>query len=61
VPNNGDGLPYTTTSVVWGVDPSDAGNTPSPSSLTLGTNYTWTITVLDSNGNQATTTASYTP
>jgi len=61
VPGNANGLPYTTTSLTWGTDPTDAGNTPSPSSLTLGTNYSWQITVQDTNGNQAATQVNYQP
>ena len=61
VPGDANGLPYTTTSLVWGVDPTDSGNTPSVSSLTLGTNYSWAIQVIDTYGNVAETQASYTP
>jgi len=61
VPGNANGLPYSTTSLAWGVDPTDSGNTPSVGSLTSGTNYSWTIGVVDSNGNQADTQANYTP
>jgi len=61
VPGNANGLPYTTTSLTWGIDPTYSANTPSPSSLTLGANYSWSITVEDTNGNTGITQASYTP
>ena len=55
VPGNANGLPYTTTSLAWGIDPTSSGNTPSVGSLTLATDYTWDVNVVDVNGNQATT------
>jgi hypothetical protein len=58
VPNNGALVPGTT-SVTWGVDPTDSTNIPP--SLTLGTNYSWSVTVQDSNYNQATTVVNYQP
>jgi hypothetical protein len=61
VPDNANGLPYTTTSLTWDVDPTDSSNTPSESSLTVGTNYSWSISVLDVNGNSATTIVNYQP
>jgi hypothetical protein len=61
VPSNGNGLPYTTTSLTWPVDPTNASNTPSVSNLTVGTNYSWTLTVQDSFGNQANNQVNYTP
>jgi hypothetical protein len=61
VPGNANGLPYTTTSLVWGVDPTDSTNTPSVTSLTTGTEYYWNIEVTDSYGNQAITQADYKP
>jgi len=61
VPGNSTGLPYTTTSLTWGVDPTDSSNKPSPSSLTAGTTYDWSITVQDPYYNSATTIVSYTP
>lgn len=61
VPNNGNGLPYAMTSLTWGVDPSDPSNTPSVSSLSPGTTYSWAVTVEDSYGNQAIETVSYDP
>jgi hypothetical protein len=61
VPGNANGLPYSTTSLVWNVDPTSAGNTASVSSLTLGTNYSWNVSVVDSNGNQAIAQANYNP
>jgi hypothetical protein len=61
VPGNANGLPYSPTTLVWGVDPTESSNTPSVSSLTSGTNYSWSIGVTDGNGNEAITQASYTP
>jgi hypothetical protein len=61
VPGNGNGLPPGTSSLTWGVDPTDSSNLPSPSSLTTGTTYNWTVTVQDSNYNWAATTVSYDP
>jgi hypothetical protein len=37
----------------WGVDPTDSGNTPSPSSLSAGGSYEWTMRTQDSYGNTA--------
>jgi hypothetical protein len=55
-------LPYTTTSLTWGVDPTaPLGNAPSVSALTLGTNYTWQIGIFDNNGNEAITQVNYQP
>jgi hypothetical protein len=56
-----NGLLYTTTSLVWGVDPTNSANTPSVSSLTTNTTYTWSIGVLDSYGNTAVQQVSYEP
>jgi hypothetical protein len=61
VPGNADGLPYTTTSLVWGTDPTNAGNTPSVGSLTVGSNYLWAVIVVDANNNQAITQVNYQP
>jgi len=61
VPGNATGLPYTTTSLAWATDPTSSVNPPEVGSLTTGTSYTWNITVLDPNGNQAITQANYTP
>jgi hypothetical protein len=61
VPNYGIGLPYTNTSLTWGVDPTDSTNAPTVTSLTLGTTYTWTVSVQDLNFNTAQTTVTYVP
>jgi hypothetical protein len=37
----------------WGVDPTNSGNTPSPSSLSAGGSYDWTMRTQDSYGNTA--------
>jgi hypothetical protein len=39
--------------LVWGVDPTNSGNAPSPSSLSAGTYYSWSLQAQDSNGNSA--------
>jgi hypothetical protein len=57
-----EGFASTITSIVWGTDPTgDSSNIPSVGDLTPGTNYSWTIQLEDSNGNQAQTQVSYTP
>lgn len=61
VPNSGNGLPPGTNSVTWAVDPTDPTNLPNPGSLSTGTTYSWSVTVQDSNYNQATSTVSYQP
>ena len=59
--SNSNGLTSATTSLVWGVDPTDNTNTPSPSTLTLNTTYYWQIQVQDSNGNSTVQQVQYTP
>ncbi|MGB6974974.1 MAG: putative Ig domain-containing protein [Terracidiphilus sp.] len=60
--SNLNGFPSTVTQIVWGTDPTgDGGNTPNPSSLTLGTQYQWTIQTQDSNGNSASNSVWYQP
>ena len=61
VPNYGSGLAPGTTSVAFGPDPTDPANIPSIGSLTLGTNYNWSVTVLDGHNNSATTIVNYQP
>lgn len=56
-----NGFSSSTTSLTWGVDPTDGTNTPSVGSLTGGDNYEWSIQVTDSNNNQATTQTYYIP
>jgi hypothetical protein len=48
-------------SIIWGIDPTNSSNTPSVSSLTSGDMYEWLITVVDSSGNQASTSTLYMP
>jgi hypothetical protein len=56
--NNSSSNNFTYTQItpplVWGIDPTNAGNVPSPSTLSAGTNYSWNIQSQDSNGNSAT-------
>jgi hypothetical protein len=61
IPSDNGNLYSSTTSVVWGTDPLASGNTPSVSTLTDGTNYSWSIFVYDIYGNQAITQVNYTP
>jgi hypothetical protein len=53
------GLTSSTTSLTWGNDPTDSTNKPS-SALYSGQPYNWTITVVDSNNNSATTQMNFT-
>jgi len=60
--SNLSGFSSSVTSITWGTDPTgDTSNTPSVSSLTVGTNYTWSIQVQDANGNTATQQVQYQP
>jgi hypothetical protein len=59
--SSANGFASTITSIPWNSDPTGGGSTPSVSSLTLGTNYTWQINVVDSNNNQAITQVQYKP
>jgi hypothetical protein len=54
--NDGNGLPSTITSAVFNSD-----GKASQSSLTTGTNYAFSVTVTDNQGNSATYVVSYTP
>jgi hypothetical protein len=61
--SNSNGFTYaetetgsTTGQITWGTDPTGGGSTPS-SSLNASDNYNWSITVQDSNGNQAQSSA----
>jgi hypothetical protein len=55
--NNSNSNGFTSTQVVpplvWGVDPTNPSNTPSPASLSAGTYYGWSVQSQDSNGNLA--------
>jgi hypothetical protein len=59
--SNSNGFSSSITSLTWGTDPTGGGSTPSVSSLTTGTQYSWQIQVQDSNGNQAQTSVNYVP
>ena len=61
VPGSGDGLAPGTASLTWPTDPTDSSNTPSVTTLTGGTSYSWSVTVQDSNYNQAIDTVTYEP
>jgi hypothetical protein len=66
IPGNNSKNPNFTSSqitppLVWGVDPTDSTNTPSPTSLTTGTQYNWEIETLDSNSDYVQTSVNYTP
>lgn len=47
-------------SITWGVDPTDNTNLP-VSNLTVGTQYNWSVTAQDANGNQVRNTTWYVP
>ncbi len=51
--SNGFTSSQITPPLVWGVDPTNSGNLPSPSSLSAGTYYSWAIRSEDANGNEA--------
>ena len=58
--SNSSGLPYSITSLDWGVDPTNAGNDlPSGVELMDSTNYNWQIQAQDSSGNSALTAVSF--
>jgi hypothetical protein len=59
--SNTNGFASSITSITWGTDPTGGGSTPSVGSLTTGDQYNWSITVQDSNGNQAQTSTSFIP
>ena len=56
-----NGLTSATTSLTWGVDPTDSTNTPTPATLSTSTTYNWQIQVQDSNGNSAVTQVQFQP
>lgn len=56
-----NGFPSSTTSITWGTDPTGGGSTPAVGSLSSGAQYNWSITIQDSNGNQAYATVYYIP
>ena len=51
--SNGFANSQITPPLVWGMDPTNAGNQPSPSSLSAGGNYSWSVQARDINGNSA--------
>jgi hypothetical protein len=59
--SNANGFSSSISSIPWNTDPTGGGSAPSVSSLTLGTVYTWSIQVQDSNGNSASTQVQYQP
>ena len=54
-----NGFSSSIASILWGIDPTGGGSTPSVGSLTTGTNYNWQIQVQDSNGNSTVQQVSY--
>jgi hypothetical protein len=50
--SNSNGFSSSTTSLTWGTDPTGGGSLPN-GSLNSADDYSWTISVQDSNGNQA--------
>ena len=59
--SHSNGFSSSITSLTWGVDPTNSGNTPSVSSLTVGAQYYWSITAQDSNGNSSAMQAVFQP
>jgi Chitobiase/beta-hexosaminidase C-terminal domain/SdrD B-like domain len=59
--SNANGFSNSISSIPWNTDPTGGGSTPSVGSLTLGTVYTWTVQVQDSNGNSDSTQVQYQP
>ena len=60
--SNSNGFSNSVSSIVWGTDPTgNTGNTPSVTTLTLGTSYMWNIQTMDNNGNDAVESVSYVP
>ena len=57
--SNGFTSSQITPPLLWGVDPTNSGNTPSPSSLGGGTTYSWSLQVQDSNGNEGQSSTSF--
>ncbi len=55
--NNSKSNGFTNTQIVppllWGVDPTNSSNTPSPSALGVGSSYSWSFQSQDANGNSA--------
>ena len=57
-----NGFDSSITLIQWGTDPTgNTNNQPSLTSLTPGAVYTWSIQVVDSNGNSSTTQVSFQP
>jgi len=51
--SNGFSSSQITPPLAWGVDPTNSNNLPSPSSLSAGAYYSWSLQAQDSNGNSA--------
>jgi Putative Ig domain. len=59
-----DGFTYAQvpdSTLTWNSDPSGSGGTTTLTNLTVGTQYTWWITAVDSNNNEATASTWYKP
>ncbi len=59
--SSSNGFTNAATQIVWGTDPTGSNNPPSAPGLTLGTMYTWSITVNDANRNSASMQVNYQP
>jgi hypothetical protein len=59
--SNSNGFTSSTTSITWGIDPTGGGSTPVGGSLSGGAQYNWSISIQDSNGNQAQSSVYYIP
>lgn len=58
--SNGFSNTQITPPLMWGVDPTNSGNTPSLSTLGAGSSYSWSIQSQDANGNSAQVTDNFT-
>ncbi len=56
-----NGLPSSTTSLTWDVDPTDGTNKSTESTLNASHTYNWSIEATDSNNNQVTTSTWFQP
>jgi hypothetical protein len=59
--SNVNGFDSSITQIDWGTDPTNAANKPTVNKLTSGAVYTWSIQVVDSNGNSSVTQESFQP
>jgi hypothetical protein len=58
--SSSNGFASSITSITWNQDPTNTGDLPSPSTLTTGTTYNWSVQAEDANGNTAQAQTSFT-